>query len=61
MPAVHGVSLLNGLLSFNFFFNTFIYLLIFAVLGLCCRTGLSLVVMHRLLIVVASLAVEYML
>ena len=41
-----------------FFFNTFIYLFS-AVLGLHCCTGFSLVVMHRLLIVVASLVVEY--
>ena len=41
-----------------FFFNTFIYLFS-AVLGLHCCAGFSLVVMHRLLIVVASLVVEY--
>ena len=48
--------------SLSIFFSILLFIyLFFAVLGLCCRTGLSLVVMHRLLIVVASLAVEYML
>ena len=41
----------------NFSRNLFSYLL--AVLGLCCCKGFSLVVVHRLLIVVASLIVEY--
>ena len=33
----------------------FIYLCVLAVLGLCCCSGFSLVPVHRLLIVVASL------
>ena len=52
---------------FFFFFNKFIYLFL-AVLGLCCcvrafsscgERGLLFVVVHGLLIVVASLVVEH--
>ena len=51
----------------NFFFNKFIYILFLAVLGLCCcvrafsscrEQGLLFIVVHGLLIAVASLVAE---
>ena len=54
-------------MRFFFFFNMFIYLFL-AALGLCCcvlvfssggEQGLCFVVVHGLLIAVASLVVEY--
>ena len=41
-------------LTFIIFFN-----FLLALLGLCCCTGFSLVVVHELLIVVASLVLEH--
>ena len=59
-------SVMEGQTRFFLFFNNFIYLFIWAMLGLCFCEGFSLIVvsgvivaMHRLLIPAASFVVEH--
>ena len=48
-----------NVISYSFFKKNNLIYVFLAVLGLCCCGGLSLVVVHGLLIAVASLAVEH--